>query len=214
MTRLTEHGFTVGGPRFALDGRLYYSIVNPHAFPALLVRDPGASASRKVANRYLGTRVGFAASEIVFDQMEIENQVGLQSDLYAVGAGGHTRRLTHGARAGDPDVSPDGSTIVCTVQRADRRELATLPVPAGRTQDSSGDAGIRAGCALLLAPLVAGSTMDRGRTRVAAGPIGNRADRSGHRTDRANGRVVERQPQRRAGVDARRPSALCLRPRR
>ena len=133
VTRLTDHGFTVGGPRFAPDGRLYYSIVNPHGFPALLARDPGAPTSRKVANRYLGTRVGFAGSEIVFDQMEIENQVGLQSDLYAVGAGGQTRRLTHGARAGDPDVSPDGGTIVCTVQRADRRELATLSVPAPGT---------------------------------------------------------------------------------
>ena len=131
VTRLTEEGFTVGGPRFDADGRLYYSVVNPHGFPALLVREPGATASRNVANRYLGTRVGFAGSEVIFDQMEIENQVGLQSDLYAIDAGGaHARRLTHGARAGDPDVSPDGGTIVCTVQQADRRELATLPVPS------------------------------------------------------------------------------------
>jgi hypothetical protein len=131
VTRLTEDGFTVGGPRFGADGRLFYSVVNPHGFPALLVRNSGATTSQKVANRYLGTRVGFAGSEVIFDQIEIENQVGLQSDLYAVDAGaGSTRRLTHGARAGDPDVSPDGGTIVCTIQRADRRELATLPVPA------------------------------------------------------------------------------------
>jgi hypothetical protein len=135
VSRLTEHGFTVGGPRFGPDGRLYYSVANPHAFPALLARDPGATTSRKIANRYLGTQIGFAGSEIVFDQLEIENQVGLQSDLYAIDAdGGDPRRLTHGARAGDPDVSPDGRVIVCTIQRADRRELATLPVPTSTAQ--------------------------------------------------------------------------------
>ena len=135
VSRLTAHGFTVGGPRFGPDGRLYYSVVNPHGFPALLVRDPGAATSRKIADRFLGTRVGFAGSEIVFDQIEIENQVGLQSDLYAIrGDGGRPRRLTHGVRAGDPDVSPDGRVIVCTIQRADRRELATLPVPTGTSQ--------------------------------------------------------------------------------
>jgi Tol biopolymer transport system component len=127
--RLTEHGFSVGGPRFAPDGRLYYSIVNPHGFPALFARDPGTATSRKIADRFLGTSVAFAGSEIVFDQVEVENQVGLQSDLYVIGReGGSGRRLTHGARAADPDVSPDGRTIVCTIQRADRRELATLPI--------------------------------------------------------------------------------------
>ncbi len=89
---------------------------------------------RKVADRYLGTHIGFAGSALVFDRMEIERQVGLQSDLYVMdGAGGGPERLTHGARAGDPDVSPDGRVIVCTIQRDDRRELATLPFPSART---------------------------------------------------------------------------------
>ena len=133
VTRLTEHGFTVGGPRFGPDGTLYYSVVNPHGFPALLAWAPGAVAARKVADRYLGARIGFAGAALVFDQMEIEHQVGLQSDLYVLDdAGGAPERLTHGARAGDPDVSPDGRVIVCAIQRDDRRELATLSLPAAR----------------------------------------------------------------------------------
>ncbi len=92
-----------------------------------MARSLDGGQPRKVANRYLGAAVSFAGSRVVFDQMEIENQIGLQSDLYSVDAAGRSvTRLTHGARAGAPDVSPDGKTIVCTIQQADRRALATL----------------------------------------------------------------------------------------
>jgi Tol biopolymer transport system component len=86
-------------------------------------------ASEKISDRYLGNRIGFAGSMLVFDQVELARNVGLQSELYAVGLNGRGyARLTRDARAADPDVSPDGQTIVCTIQRADRRELATLVI--------------------------------------------------------------------------------------
>jgi hypothetical protein len=88
-------------------------------------------SSREVATRYGGNRLADARGELVFDQLEMVAQVELQSDLYAVPAGGSsTRRLTRHARAADPDVSPDGETIVCTVQETGRRILATLTTPA------------------------------------------------------------------------------------
>ncbi len=63
--------------------------------------------------------------------------VGLQSDLYARDlATGVERRLTDGMRAGDPDIARDGRTIVFTVQRSDRRDLATTTIDA-----TSGAAG-------------------------------------------------------------------------
>jgi WD40-like Beta Propeller Repeat len=131
VTRLTDHGFNVGSPRFGPDGRLYYSTVNPHGFPALRARDLDRAASRQIANRYLGNKIGFAGARLVFDQVEIDNQVGLRSDLFLIELdGSHLRRLTDGARAADPDVSADGRTVVCTIQRSDRRELATLSIPA------------------------------------------------------------------------------------
>jgi Tol biopolymer transport system component len=135
VTRLTRHGFTVREPRFGPDGRIYYSIVNPHGFPSLASVDGGGGRPERIANRFLGDSVAPAASSVVFDQIEVENQVGLQSDLYSVSMhGGAPTRLTNGARAADPDVSPDGRTIACTVQRADRRDIAVLDVPAlGRT---------------------------------------------------------------------------------
>jgi len=143
-TRLTRHGFTVAGPRHARDGRLYYSVATPHEFPALMALPRGdGGAARPVAPRYLGSRLGFAGDELVFDQVEFVRSVGLQSDLYAAHAGtGEVRRLTREARAGDPDVSPDGLTIVCTVQRDDGRWLATMAVPP---RGASGGPAVLAG---------------------------------------------------------------------
>ena len=129
--RLTHHGFSVRGPAFGPAGRLFYSVVNPHGFPSLMELPNDGDVPRHVADRYLGNRIAAAGSLLVFDQIEYVNQVGLQSDLYAVGAdGGPVRRLTEQARAADPDVSPDGRVIVCTVQSADRRALATMALPA------------------------------------------------------------------------------------
>ncbi len=129
-TRVTRHGFTVTSPLFTRDGRLFYSIANPHGFPALMQLEPDGSAKR-IATRFRGNRLAQARDALVFDQLDVAAQVDLQSDLYAVPiAGGETRRITRGARAADPDVAPDGETIVCTVQETGRRILATLKLPA------------------------------------------------------------------------------------
>jgi len=129
-TRLTHHGFGVAGPRYAPDGRIYYAASNPHEFPALMVLEPERREPMRVTTSYLGSRVGFAGDEVVFDQIERVRNVGLQSDVYAVRPGtGEVRRLTREARAGDPDVSPDGRTIVCTIQRDEGRALGTMTVP-------------------------------------------------------------------------------------
>ena len=130
-TRLTRHGFSVAAPRYGPDGTLYYSVANPHGFPALMRLETGGSAPRAIVTRYLGNTTSIAGDLVVFDQLELVRNVGLQSDLYAVPAtGGTARRLTREARAADPDVSPDGRTIVCTIQAAGRRFLATMPMPA------------------------------------------------------------------------------------
>jgi len=136
--RLTHHGFQVSTPRFARDGRLFYSLATPHAFPALMELpriDPaapgGAAQPRLVATRYLGGAIGLAADRLIIDELELVQSVALQSDLYSLDPKtGRRVRLTREARAGDPDVSPDGTTIVCTVQLADRRALATMALGA------------------------------------------------------------------------------------
>jgi Tol biopolymer transport system component len=129
--RLTHHGFSVGAPSFGQHGEIFYSVANPHGFPALMAMAPDGSRPRQVTTRYLGSQTGARGGRLVFNQFELVHNAGLQSDLYVVNEnGGTVRRLTHLARAGDPDVSANGRTVVCTIQRADRRELATFELSA------------------------------------------------------------------------------------
>ena len=132
-TQLTHHGFNVTAPAFSASGRLFYAVTNPHGFPSLMELRPQDTRPRRVAEKFLGDRIAASGSLLVFDQIELERDVALRSDLYAVDQnGGSVRRLTKNARAADPDVSPDGRAIVCTVQSTDGRALATMPMaPAG-----------------------------------------------------------------------------------
>lgn len=135
--RLTHHGFVVASPAFSAGGRLFYSMSNPDGFPALMELSRTGTGTRTIATRFRGNRLTAAGELLVFDQLEAVHNVDVQSDLYVVPIdGGHTRRLTKHARAADPDVSPDGRTIVCTVQQSDRRLLATLDLrTTGRAAD-------------------------------------------------------------------------------
>jgi hypothetical protein len=129
-TQLTHHGFTVTAPAFSRSGRLFYAIANPHGFPALMELSRHDAGPRRVADKFLGGRISAAGSLLVFDQLEVERNVSLRSDLYVVDPDvGRTRRLTRNARAADPDVSPDGRTIVCTLQSSGGRALATMRLP-------------------------------------------------------------------------------------
>ena len=128
--RLTHHGFNVIGPRQAPDGRIYYATISPHRFPALMEIDALNRRPRELSTRFLGNRIAIAGDDVVVDEIDLVRNVAMQSDLYLVDRrGGHRRRLTRGARAGDPDVARDGLSIVCTIQMPDRRALATTTIP-------------------------------------------------------------------------------------
>ena len=126
--QLTHHGFTVEDPWYVGDA-LVYSLADPHGFPSILRWS--ATGPERLATRVGGEQIGASASGLmVFDQVEYVQSVALQSDLFARDpASGGVRRLTREARAADPDVAADG-TIVCVVQTATGRDLATMPLPA------------------------------------------------------------------------------------
>src|SRR5688500_448335 len=72
--RLTDHGFTTTSPYFSRDGRLFYSIVNPHGFPSLM--ELTAAGPRRLTTRYFGRQLSGAGELLVFDQLEVEGHVG------------------------------------------------------------------------------------------------------------------------------------------
>ncbi|HEY3381374.1 MAG TPA: BamA/TamA family outer membrane protein [Vicinamibacterales bacterium] len=129
--RLTSHGYFVTAPRFAAGGRaLLYSTRDADRFPAIMtlaMDRPGTP--RRIATRAGGTHIGVSGDLVFFDQFELEDGVALRSDLYVTSLRtGGTRRLTHGARLVEPDVSPDGRALACVRMAGGRRHLALFRV--------------------------------------------------------------------------------------
>jgi len=132
-SRLTHRGFLVAGPRFApprCDGcpsEIVYSIQTPHAFPSLNAIGLDGAKDRRLTTRYLGSTAGVGRDTIVFDEQEIRRNVGLYSDLYAYDRRtGGVHALTADARLLDPDISPDGTRVVCVREGLGRRDLIVL----------------------------------------------------------------------------------------
>jgi len=140
IRRLTHQGFTVAGPRFdrfvcpGCPPEILYSARNPDGFPGLFRIALDGSPPRRVMERYLGSTVGIGAGEIVFDQAERRRNVGTYSDLYVLSrSDGSVRQLSSEARLIDPDLSPDGTTIVCTQGEPGQRNLVMVRLKADAT---------------------------------------------------------------------------------
>lgn len=128
--RLTRHGFTVLGPRFAppacdsCSAEIWYSVRNPHGLPALRAVEIDGDNDRHIVTRYLGSTQAATARFVVFDEQEVRRNVGVYSDLRLIDRGnGDVRALTHEQRVRDPDLSPDERTIVAVREGRGQRDL-------------------------------------------------------------------------------------------
>ena len=129
-SRLTHHGFTVTSPRRGAAGALFYGTSNPDGFSALLRLTPDGMQKR-LAWRAGGSRVSVRGDWVVFDRVELVRSIAVYADIYAIRVDGSgLRRLTREARAADPDLSPDGRVVACTVQARGRRALALIDFAA------------------------------------------------------------------------------------
>ncbi|HEY6475745.1 MAG TPA: BamA/TamA family outer membrane protein [Polyangia bacterium] len=130
------------GARFFADGTLVYHRSNNDQAPAYVHFDPGSGTKRLIADMLGG---GPAAptpdgQALVFQRLNfvslplrlLANSDLAWNDLYRLDvATGTIRQLTNGARAHEPDVSPDGKWIVCVLVGTGTRRLALVPIEGG-----------------------------------------------------------------------------------
>jgi Tol biopolymer transport system component len=134
--RLTTRGYFVTSPRYDGAGRtVVYSVQDADDFPALLTTDVATGATRRIADRLGGSQVSARDGLLVFDRVDLVDNVASRSDLFAADIRtGHAIRLTRNARLQEPDLSPDGKRLVCIRIGDDgRRELAFFTL--GRDRD-------------------------------------------------------------------------------
>ncbi|HVV52260.1 MAG TPA: hypothetical protein VHO06_21505 [Polyangia bacterium] len=130
------------GARFFPGGTLSYHRSNTDQSPAYVRLAPATGARHLIADMQGG---GPAAptpdgQALIFQRTNflslplriLTNSDLAWNDLYRLDvATGAIRQLTNGARAHEPDVSPDGKQIACVLVGTGSRELALVPIEGG-----------------------------------------------------------------------------------
>jgi hypothetical protein len=142
--RLTTRGFAARGPRFLSPStsepqQIAYTLSDQHDFPAMYAVDVNGGAEREIATRVGGDRIAVGRDRLYFDQLEVARNTSVFSDLYELDRrSGDVRRLTRGLRITDPDLSPDGRTLICAKTTINGRDLVLIDAVAahdGRVAD-------------------------------------------------------------------------------
>jgi Tol biopolymer transport system component len=132
---LTERGIRQRSPRFGPGGDwIAYTSGTLGRFPELRLVRPDGTGDRRLVLRNGGTGLSWTPDgrEIVYAEAQVHETFSVFSDVSAVEVeSGRVRRITRGARAHDPDVSPDGQTIVFARKMGDRSELFTTSLEGG-----------------------------------------------------------------------------------
>lgn len=181
---LTHRGIRQVFPRFSPDGEwLAYTSRTLTDFPELRVMRVDGSEDRRLVLRNGGSGLSWTpdGQEIVYADLQVHRTFAVFNDLSIVDVeSGRIRRITRGARAYDPDVSPDGGTIAFARKMGDRSELFTVPTEGGETRavtasesgtEWSGPRWSPDGGALVAARLLPGGHLDVVRVEPATGQV-------------------------------------------
>jgi Tol biopolymer transport system component len=135
---LTNRGIRQRSPRFSPDGAwIAYSSRTLSRFPEIRLVRPDGSEDHRLVLRNGGSGLSWTPDgrQIVYAESQVHRTFSVFGDLSAVEVeSGRVRRITRGARAYDPDVSPDGQTVVFARKIGDRSELFTTPLGGGALQ--------------------------------------------------------------------------------
>ncbi len=159
-SRLTRRGFTSRRPDSTRPGRRWSTrCSDADEFPALREIDIATGSDRPLVDRFAGTQLSVRDGLVVFDQLDLSDNVAWRSDLYAADMRtGRSYRLTSDQRLLEPDVSPDGKRLACVRPAEDgRRELAFFTMER--------DAGGRLSLSPLSVPVAADSRSTFGGPR-------------------------------------------------
>lgn len=136
---LTSTGIRQYGARPSPDGRtVAYTSASLDRFTEIRLMAVDGTGDRRLALRNGGRRLSWTPDgrALVYDELEVHGLFATHYDLRVVDvASGEVRTLTRGLRARDPDVSPDGSTVVFARQRAGGSDLALVATDGARVRD-------------------------------------------------------------------------------
>ncbi len=181
---LTTRGVRQSGPRFRPDGQwIAFTDRDLTHFRSIHLIRPDGTGERELVKRNGGASLGWTPDgrRIVYEEPETDHIFRVRSDLRIVDAAtGRTRWLTRGVRARDPDVSPDGGTVVFVRQRADGSDLALIGLDGkGRRDLTRSETGTQwgsprwspAGDALVAARWLEGGMLDVVRVDPVSGAV-------------------------------------------
>lgn len=127
-TALTSRGVRQAGARFSPDGAwIAYTSGSLTRQPEIRVMSADGTSDRVVALRNGGSGLTWTpdGGALIFDEPDVHELFRFWSDLKVVDlATRHVRRLTRGLRAMDPDVTPDGRSVVFVRRTENGSELA------------------------------------------------------------------------------------------
>lgn len=122
-------------PRVAPDGRVAYASSDGRSTTAVAVHDPASGRVRARARRNeLQPAAWLPDGGLITSQLEFDGPYRIFADLYRIGPDGRVRRLTHGERLTEPDVTRDGRRVVAVQGAGASNRLVVHDLESGVTR--------------------------------------------------------------------------------
>jgi hypothetical protein len=142
---ISEPGWSCSAPAFAPDdSRLVWSCVAPATGSSIWSAEPDGSGATKLVQDFGAKTFTWRSDGAVFlyAATHVVNRFNTWSDVFAYDvASGSIKALTTGARARDPDLSPDGSELVVVTTSAGQTRLEVLTIDGQRRRITPDEPG-------------------------------------------------------------------------